>query len=342
MNQARVLVQLILLTAIGTLFVYPNSAPLSASPRPEYGAATTSLVAEWSFKRDITIENRGDEASDAVVQLWFTDNAFDYTNAKPNGADIRFSTGSGKPDGDGLPYWIEQWNEQGVSRIWVRVPVLKAHGTTTIRMYYGNAGAQAASDGNTTFLFFDDFEDGDYPKKWTNTSIGDVVERDGLLKLKETDGQDGIITANFEVTGPLIIRTLYQRGGGDEHWTRAGVGGWSHWLCFGDHTDNAATGTNYVMLFDKASLNSLTSAPLVKSANTVITDQWRRVAYWYDGQSLRGKQDDVTVALPMPNASSKLTLRTLDNDHWDSFAYISVSAYLGAEPVVTMGKQEVN
>ena len=342
MNQARLLLYTILLTVNSALFVYAAPAQVAAATRPGNGATATSLVAKWSFKRNITIENRGDEASDAVVQLQFTNTAFDYTNAKPNGADIRFSTRSGKLAGAGLSYWIEQWNEQGVSRIWVKVPVLNARSKTTIQMYYGNAEAQAVSNGNTTFLFFDDFEEGDYTKKWTNTSIGDVVEQDGLLKLKETDGQDGIITAHFEVTGQLIIRTLYQRGGGDEHWTRAGVGGWNYWLCFGDHTDNAATGTNYVMLFDEASLSSLTSAPLIKSANGVITDQWRRVAYWYDGKNLQGRQDGVTVTLPMPNAASKLTLRTLDNDNWDSFAYVTVSAYPGSECIVTMGRQQDN
>ena len=46
-----------------------------------------------------------------------------------------------------------------------------------------------------------------------------------------------------------------------------------------DHTHTAASGTNYVMLFDSACLASFTSAPLVKEANQVITDKWRDVAY---------------------------------------------------------------
>ncbi|WP_159471573.1 hypothetical protein [Dyadobacter sp. 3J3] len=48
------------------------------------------------------------------------------------------------------------------------------------------------------------------------------------MKLKETDGQDGIVTANFNVTGKMIVRTLYQREGADRHWVRAGVGGWNN------------------------------------------------------------------------------------------------------------------
>ena len=96
------------------------------------------------------------------------------------------------------------------------------------------------------------------------------------------------------------------------------------------------------MLFDRISLNSLKTAPLVRAANTVITKNWRRVAYWYDGHNLKGEQDEVVVELPMPNASSKLTWRTLDNDKRDSFAFTTVSAYTGPEPTVILGQQQTN
>lgn len=295
---------------------------------------------KWSFKRKITIENHGNQVSDAVVQIQFDSKDFDYTKAKADGSDIRFSTTSENINTKGLNYWTEQWNVDGKTIIWVKMPVLKVKKQNTIYMHYGNANAAAVSNGNTTFLFFDDFESGNYSKKWNNISIGEVTEKNGELKLREADGEDGIITANFNVTGKMMIRTLYQREGADEHWTRAGVGGWNHWLCFGDHTDVAATGTNYVMLFDSASITSLKSVPLVKAANKVITDKWRHVAYWYDGKNLVGMQDDVKVQLAIGNASSKLGLRTLDNDSWDNFAFVTVSNYSDPEPIVSFGQQQ--
>ena len=327
---------------VGVAFLfYADPAKAWAVPGHKKVKTTRFLADKWGFKRKITIENPAGQAADAVIQIRLDSKEFDYTKAKADGADIRFSTAAGNMDAKGLSYWIEQWNVDGTSIIWVKVPVLKSKAQNAVYMYYGNANAPAVSNGNATFLFFDDFEEGNYSKKWNNVSIGEVEEQGGQLKLRESDGQDGIITANFNVTGKMIVRTLYQRGGADEHWTRAGVGGWDHWLCFGDHTDVAGIGTNYVMIYDSASLNSLKSAPLVKAANTVITDKWRRAAYWYDGKSLWGMQDNVKVELPLANASSKLGLRTLDNDNWDNFAYITVSKYY-PEPIVTLGQQKSN
>ncbi|MEX8548449.1 MAG: DUF2341 domain-containing protein [Mucilaginibacter sp.] len=297
-------------------------------------------AARWDFKREITVTNSGDRVKGAVVLIQINNSDFDYTKAKADGADVRFSV-SKTLKGNGLNYWTEQWDKSGLTRIWVKLPELKAKERLTINMFYGNTSAEPVSNGEATFLFFDDFESGDFTKKWTNVSIGDVVEQGGNLKLKETDGQDGIITANFNVTGKMIIRTEYQRGNADEHWTRAGIGGWDYFLCFGDHTEVAGTGTNYVMLYDKNSLLSLKAAPLVKAANKIITDKWRKAAFWYDGSNLKGMQDDVTISWPAAsNLSSKLSLRTLDNDAWDNFAFITVSPYVNVEPTVAIGEEQ--
>jgi hypothetical protein len=315
-----------------------STAVLLFFTAPSFKKAGSRLASAtgWQCKRAVTIDYHGSKSAGSVIQVRLDNAGFDYTKAKTGGEDIRFST-TAKLEGAGLSYWIEKWNDSGATTIWVKLPA--AAQPHTIYIHYGNAAAQHVSDGNSTFLFFDDFESGDYTKKWNNVSIGEVIEKDGMLQLKETDGQDGIISANFEITGNMIIRTLYQRGGADEHWVRAGIGGWNKWLCFGDHTDVAGTGTNYVMLYDSASITSLKTAPLVKAANKKMSGNWRPASYWYDGRSLKGMQDTTTVEWPLQNASSKLSLRTLDNDNWDNFSFITVSAYTGPEPTISIGKE---
>jgi hypothetical protein len=217
MNKQRIFQKITAITISFMLFLCTNSKPVLAAPEHIKTGTVNSSSAKWNFKRVITIENRGVMISDAAIQIQFNSIEFDYTKAKADGSDIRFSISSGNIDNAGLSYWIEQWNDIGITRIWVKVPILKAKAQNTILMYYGNSGARPVSNGNNTFLFFDDFEDGDYSKKWNNVSIGEVVEQGGMLKLKETDGQDGIITANFNVTGKMLVRTRYQRGGADQH-----------------------------------------------------------------------------------------------------------------------------
>lgn len=292
----------------------------------------------WGFSRSVSVVNNGAQVNNAVIEIQLHEN-FDYKKVKAGGADLRFSLSPGKFKGTGLSYWIEQWNENGQTRIWVKIPLLKAKSQNTITMHYGNSYATPVSDGNKTFLFFDDFEDGSYTGRWNNISVGEVTEHNGQLSLKESDGQDGIISANFTIEGKMIIRTTYQRGGGDEHWTRAGIGGWDHFLCFGDHTDFAGTGTNYVMIYDSGSLDNLKTPPLVKVANNLIDNQWHRASFWYDGHSLKGMQDNIATEWIVKGASSKLSLRTLDNDAWDNFAYITVSPFADTEEKVNIGEE---
>jgi hypothetical protein len=285
--------------------------------------------------QEVAIQNSGPLAKDAVIQVLLKEEAFRHGDAKAEGADLRFTTKAKGEIGPGLPYWAEQWNEQGLSRIWVKVPRLAAHATTRIYLHYGNAQAQPVSNGEATFLFFDDFESGDITRKWTNQSIQSVVEEGGVLKLTEADGEEGTITSNFDVKGPMIIRSLYQRERGDGHWVRPGIGGWNHWLCWGDHTETDQSTHGYVMLYDSPVIRL--RAPLARTQTAIPDPKWHRITYLFDGKTLKGWEDDVMVAFPAENAASKLAFRTLDNDAADIYAYITVSPYTGPEPTVTVG-----
>jgi hypothetical protein len=53
-----------------------------------------------------------------------------------------------------LPYWVESWNPEGESRVWVRVPSIPP-GESTIYLYYGNPGAISAESGDATFRMID-------------------------------------------------------------------------------------------------------------------------------------------------------------------------------------------
>ena len=69
---------------------------------------------------------------------------FDFTQAKPNGEDIRFST----PAGRGLPHEVEQWNAgKGTAIIWVRIPRITGNAKQEIKVCWGSASAKCESTG---------------------------------------------------------------------------------------------------------------------------------------------------------------------------------------------------
>jgi hypothetical protein len=73
---------------------------------------------------------------------------FDFSQARPDGADIRFFTAEGSP----LPYQIELWDAaEGVAAIWVRIPEIRGNARQEIKMHWGNPAAAHASDGRAVF-----------------------------------------------------------------------------------------------------------------------------------------------------------------------------------------------
>jgi len=73
---------------------------------------------------------------------------FDFTQAKANGEDIRFSSSAGAP----LAYQIEEWDAaKGAASIWVRVPLIKGNERQELKMFWGKADAASESSGNAVF-----------------------------------------------------------------------------------------------------------------------------------------------------------------------------------------------
>jgi hypothetical protein len=74
--------------------------------------------------------------------------SFDFSKAKANGEDIRFSSGDGAP----LAYEIEQWDAvNGLAAIWVKIPTITGNARQEIKMYWGNTAASSESNGSVVF-----------------------------------------------------------------------------------------------------------------------------------------------------------------------------------------------
>lgn len=123
------------------------------------------LYEDWSSRREIIIENPGPQELEGYQVYLKIDHLsrmqFDF-------GDIRFTYLDPVNDHEEVvPYWIEDKRNGRDANVWLNVTNIPAHGQARVLMYYGNYDASDESDGDSTFLFFDDFNDGDIDtEKW--------------------------------------------------------------------------------------------------------------------------------------------------------------------------------
>ena len=110
---------------------------------------------------------------------------FDFSQAKADGADVRFSTSAGAP----LAFQIEDWDAaKGAASIWVRVPIIRGNEHQKIRVHWGKADAASESSGSAVFN-----ESNGYLSVWHMS--GPVKDEVGTLESKDigTTPAGGII-----------------------------------------------------------------------------------------------------------------------------------------------------
>jgi len=97
--------------------------------------------------------------------------------------DIRFADSDGVTE---LSYWMEEKVDSDYAVFWVKVPSIPASpDTATIYIYYGNSSATTTSDGDSTFLLWDDFSDA---SRWTEVDPNNHLEIDTANKRINVNG----------------------------------------------------------------------------------------------------------------------------------------------------------
>ena len=143
-------------------------SPLYVLLTPEVQAAWWNET--WSYRKAIAISNSsGSDLADFQVKVINNEDFTTEINAgklQSDLDDLRFTA----QNGELLNYWIEDTTAASVD-VWVKVPNIPTSGAT-VYMYYGNANAASAQNGDGVFEFFDDFNDGAIDaNKWTTGTI---------------------------------------------------------------------------------------------------------------------------------------------------------------------------
>ncbi len=136
----------------------------------------------WTKRKKITITNNDTAQTDYQVNL-----KINYESSmNTDFSDLRFTN----LNGNNLSYWIYTKNDGVDADIWVKIDNLPV-GDTEIYMYYGNSNATSTSNGEDTFIFFDDFNDNSIDtSKWNEIDPNNEIdESNGTLNFnRSTNG----------------------------------------------------------------------------------------------------------------------------------------------------------
>jgi len=174
----------------------------------------------WNCSKEILItENAGKDLQGYPVAVVLNSSNFNFSEAKIDGSDLRFSSGNRT-----LNYWIETWNtENEEALIWVRLPSLSANQTTKILMKYGNPGAEAVSSGEKTFDYFDNFDGNNLNElDWNSESAGGglVEVKNGICnvsapKVHAYDSSMIYSKKSFEINSMFVVKRMKVTTGKD-------------------------------------------------------------------------------------------------------------------------------
>jgi hypothetical protein len=255
---------------------------------------------------------------------------FDFSQAKPQGEDIRFSS-EGKP----LSYQIERWDaEGGEADIWVRIPTIKGKDQQAIRMHWGNEKVSSESNGEQVFRTTEGFAAvwhlGDNLEDATANNLDGVNRPD-----KPTVDTTGIIgnAQEFGVNQILVIRppgaksgrrvTCMPSGNADRtmsswvnptsfegrNWAQASIGGWGE----PERGQKPNMGLSYFTMTGRGQPRFHLYGFDPRCDNLLPRDEWRHVALAVSGDMVRFYVDGILERTINNNGEevSKLgTLRT--------------------------------
>jgi hypothetical protein len=130
---------------LGTAFLIASGSALAADDYSQWAHARDLIVDASPAGAGIT----SDLAGFPLLMQWSPPESAElFSQAKPDGSDLRFSL----PDGTHLAYQIETWEPSGSkAAVWVRLPLVKAGQIQRLRAHWGRSSAADSSDGSAVF-----------------------------------------------------------------------------------------------------------------------------------------------------------------------------------------------
>lgn len=164
------------------LDISANSSPVTASDSASLDTTDAITVEAWLNPKSLDVSTRKKIIDIAGVSGELTNYQVELTveyesEMQADYDDLVFIGEQGSP----LDFWLQE-SDSSSATVWVEVPTIPTSGTS-ITMYYGSSEMASLSDGEATFLFWDDFEDGVYTDKWEDPAGQVNGESNGTIEV---------------------------------------------------------------------------------------------------------------------------------------------------------------
>ncbi len=169
-----------------------------------------SWLTGWNYRKSHTINSATGAGTNYQVKITahygngIDSNTDTYCNCncRTDFGDIRFSGSDGSTQ---LNYWMESKTENDKAVFWVKIADDLSSTNTTIYVYYGNLAVQTTSNGEGTFLFFDDCNGSSIDtNKWTTVN-GTWTEQDGFINAPTNSVDENIY--NDQLSDNIAVET---------------------------------------------------------------------------------------------------------------------------------------
>jgi len=188
----------------------------------------------WAYRKKITIAGSAGAGTNYQVLLKIGESSgasgadfnlegssAKFPSGKNDGGDLRFTASDGATLQD---FWVENvsgTSPNRVAKVWVKVSA--DLGTNQdIYCYFGNSSATNASNGDNTFLFFDDFDTDTIGTKWgrnDGTAVRDTsssycyIDTANSRAVIDSVPWEVLITKTFSVARSVAIETKFYQNG---------------------------------------------------------------------------------------------------------------------------------
>ncbi len=167
------------------------------------------FLAGWSYRKAHDLEgSNGGDLTDYQVRFRLyrtggTDSGGDCylgSTVSQDFSDIRITTAENTP----VPFWIQDVTND-CATIWAKIPTIPTEGTR-VYIYWGNPTALSASDGNDTFLFFEDFAEATVDMtRWTVGGLGNVSLANGTVSIRARNSNKITLNGLIDNSGNNIV-----------------------------------------------------------------------------------------------------------------------------------------